>query len=111
MTCRCLDDIPIDVRGQREGGVPAPAQCLLARHWGYTGVALRVMTLQGLCRRVQPSLDGLHISGSAGGCHPGGGKTLVVITGNRRLALAGARFLLLLHSRLPQSAGLTAGRA
>ena len=50
---------------------------------------------------------------SVGGCHPGGGKTLVVITGNRRLVLAGARFLLLLllTSRLPQRAGLTAGRA
>jgi len=46
---------------------------------------------------------------NAGGCHPGGGKTLVVITGNRRLVLAGARFLL--TGRLRQSAGLTAGRA
>jgi hypothetical protein len=47
---------------------------------------------------------------SAGGCHPGGGKTLAATTGNRRLARAGARFLLLLTSRLRQSAGLTAGR-
>ena len=65
---------------------------------------------------------------SAGGCHPGGGKVLVVIAGNQRLvlallarrlrraagrsrdvALAGA--WLLLTGRLPRSAGLISGSA
>ena len=68
------------------------------------------------------------VGGSAGGCHPGGGKALVVIAGNQRLvlallarrlrraagssrdvALAGA--WLLLTGRLLRSAGLILGRA
>src|SRR5262249_62006351 len=98
---------PLQVDALVNGQVSAFGELLLGEQAGLDPLG-QLDLLPGVEQRDLPDLPEVvlnRVGTSAGGCHPGGGKVLVVIAGNQRLVLA------LLARRLRQGARRSPRRA